>query len=413
MEKHNSKNKHQLLSSGPEFFEDLLLEIDSAQDYIIIKSFLWRNDEIGINLAERLQQAASRGVKILVLKDRIGAFYEYGQQNGQSYFHDQPKNEPLIDTHSLHTLYLQSRVLAKFYGNGISVQEPNPQQHELKENPNCTVVDGYKLYDHSKVIVVDGKSAYIGGITFGNEFYKDENRWIDYMLKIEDEEECERLLQVLRGGVDDQDKTKLQFISDSALRAEDSSMHRYALDFMDASEDELVVEMPFLGNPDYINKITDLVKRNVNVVIVLPAMAASHHFRNLHFLKRLWRQVDGSDDLNVALLNSMVHSKLLVRDGEEALVGSHNFHMDTSVLEETNVHVRESELAEQIRGRILQDFNEGERFTNQVMWGRIIAQSRAEYAMIKVQTLMSILRRGEIERVRGICSELVGEIITS
>ena len=60
--------------------------IAEAKDFILIKQFLWRNDETGRRVAESLFEAMERGVKVYIHKDRIGAFHEYGERTGQSFF---------------------------------------------------------------------------------------------------------------------------------------------------------------------------------------------------------------------------------------------------------------------------------------------------------------------------------------
>ena len=396
----------EILNSGVEFFQDMEGVIGEAKDFILIKQFLWRNDETGRRVAESLLSAMERGVKVYIHKDRIGAFHEYGERTGQSFFHDEPQSDSVFNTHSLKTVYAQSRLMfSRFYGNGgVSPQLVNPLKNELVQHPNSEIIDDFKLYDHSKVIVVDGRIAYVGGVGFGDEFRGNEGEkpWCDYMLKIVDEEECLKLLRLLSGEEVEEDDSPFRFLRDS--------LHDYVLKFIGGAGESLFIEVPFLGHPDYINQITDVVRRGVKTVVVLPAKANSHHYRNLHFLKRLIRQVDGSDHLSVRLTPEMVHGKVAIAD-DAMLLGSHNLHMDRAVLEETAVKTNDKALVGHMRERIMENAAGGDDFDNSAGWGKIIIPSRMEYTSIKFQTLMMTVRIKEIMRCRGMCNESVKALI--
>ena len=105
--------------------------------------------------------------------------------------------------------------------------------------PNSEIIDDFKLYDHSKVIVVDGKIAYVGGVGFGDEFRGNEGEkpWRDYMLKVVDERECSKLLRLLSGEKDEEDSSPFQFLHDS--------LHDYVLRFIDGARESLFIEVPF------------------------------------------------------------------------------------------------------------------------------------------------------------------------
>ena len=62
----------ELLICGKRFFERLAESIRTAQTSIIVNMFIWRNDELGVALAQLLLDAADRGVRISICKDRYG-----------------------------------------------------------------------------------------------------------------------------------------------------------------------------------------------------------------------------------------------------------------------------------------------------------------------------------------------------
>ncbi len=374
-------SEYKLLSSGSEFFDDLLKEIKTAQKTIVIKAFLWRNDECGQCVANAVREAADRGVKVSIIKDRIGAFYEYGEGNGQSFFHDNPYPDHYFSTHGLYSIYIQSRFFSWFYGNERSRPAFNPYRKSVVGNLNIRVLDQYKLYDHSKVIMIDGNVSYLGGIGFGNEFFLEtKDKWIDYMVKIRGTQNKE-----------------LHFIIDRKLQEKGSSIHKYTLQFIAEAKEKLVVQMPFLGHPDYINALTERVKHGVKVIIIMPKRAASHHWRNLHFIKRLRRQASRSPLLEVVTTDGMVHSKVILRDDRAIFFGSHNLSFDDSTFNETNIMSTEPTIVNALREKVMQNYQDGERHQESLSWLKILPPSRAEFVMVKYQTFIKWVRRKKIE----------------
>lgn len=413
MENSCEQTKLVILDSGEEFFDDLFEQISFADRYILIKQFLWRNDKTGQTVAQKLLEAMERGVKVVILKDRIGAFHEYGEREGQSFFHDDLLNDSLTSVHSLSTVYAQSNLLfSKFYRNGVTPQQKNPLRDSIVEHPNATVIDGYKLYDHSKVIVIDGEVAYVGGIGFGDEFSASDEKWADYMVKIDDTSAVENLLRILATGFSSQNgPTSTRFHTGYSMSLEGTSLHDHVVDTIHNSRRELLIEMPFLGNPDYIKAIAACVRAGVKVCIILPKKAPSHHYRNLHFLKTLTNRVGTPENLDIVMSPSIVHGKSIVSDNTVALLGSHNLHMDSCVLEETILETRNQELIALMRARLMAVLASGEHEKFPPPWREIIVQSRLEYLSVKLQTLMSRLRAREIYRVRELCRQEIQKLI--
>ena len=70
-------------------FQTVLNRIDAAKTSIVIHMFVWRNDDIGNAIGERILQAAERGVRILIKKDVGAIMYERIEMNQKSFFNKQ------------------------------------------------------------------------------------------------------------------------------------------------------------------------------------------------------------------------------------------------------------------------------------------------------------------------------------
>jgi cardiolipin synthase len=64
----------QLYFSGDEYFRDLIHSIHAAKDEIILESYIFDMDPIGLRVLKALSMAQSRGVKVQILVDGVGSF---------------------------------------------------------------------------------------------------------------------------------------------------------------------------------------------------------------------------------------------------------------------------------------------------------------------------------------------------
>ena len=143
-------NRFQLLVDGPTFFSAMLADIQAAQHYILLEMYLVNPGSVSQRFFQAFCQAAERGVQVYLLLD------DYGARGITSYTRQQ-----LINC-------------------GVHLCFYNPVQL----NRHGLLV----FRDHRKLMVVDGKTAYVGGTGLVDEFdslnYPEKN-WRENMVKIE------------------------------------------------------------------------------------------------------------------------------------------------------------------------------------------------------------------------------------
>lgn len=138
-----------LYTSGYDFFPALLHEISLAQHHIHIDIFIFEDDELGNLIADALIDRAEHGVEVRVIYDDVGcwkvknAFYERMRNAG-------------IDIHPF--------MPVKF--------------------PAFTSKANYR--NHRKIIVIDGKVGFIGGMNFATRYVKGTGTqpWRDTMMRV-------------------------------------------------------------------------------------------------------------------------------------------------------------------------------------------------------------------------------------
>jgi cardiolipin synthase len=127
-------NDIELLETGDRAYAEMGNAIDSAEHSIIVESYIFDHDRIGLRIADKLIAAHTRGVQVRVLVDAVGARY----------------STPSIIGH--------------FQKAGVPV-----------DAFNGNVIIGLKLpyanlRTHRKIIVVDGRIAFTGGMNIREAF---------------------------------------------------------------------------------------------------------------------------------------------------------------------------------------------------------------------------------------------------
>jgi cardiolipin synthase len=122
-----------LLVDGDAAFEAIFAAIDAAERYILVEFYIVRDDDLGRRLAERLSARAREGLRVCLLYDRVGSHRAAGRYwNGM--------REAGVEVRPFEVTRPLERVLRLNYRN------------------------------HRKIVVADGRIAFIGGPNVGDEY---------------------------------------------------------------------------------------------------------------------------------------------------------------------------------------------------------------------------------------------------
>lgn len=147
-------NQVKLLKNGKAKFADMFDAIAQAKHHIHLEYFNFRNDSIASVLFELLAQKAAEGVEVRALFDAFG---------------NMSNNQPLKNKH-----------LKEIRARGIEIYKFDPIRfpyvnHVLKR-------------DHRKIVVIDGKVAYTGGMNVADYYLNGTphvGSWRDMHMSIE------------------------------------------------------------------------------------------------------------------------------------------------------------------------------------------------------------------------------------
>ncbi len=140
------------LVDGRRFFPELDREISAARQSVDLQVYIYDNDDIAVRYADRLKSKAGQ-IPVRVMYDDMGS----------SFAHTSPPETPaprgfIPPTDMTRYLRTDSKVRVR--------RTLNP----------------WLVADHSKLIVVDRKVAFMGGMNIGREYYSE---WHDLMVRVD------------------------------------------------------------------------------------------------------------------------------------------------------------------------------------------------------------------------------------
>lgn len=153
----SDNNSVTLLMSGQEKFDDMFSAIRQARSSVHLEYFNFRNDSIASLLFDILAEKAAQGVEVRALFDGFG---------------NDSNNQPLKKEH-----------LKKIRSNGIEIYEFDPIRFPW--------VNHVFHRDHRKIVVIDGKIAYTGGMNVADYYItgtEQVGEWRDMHCRIEGDE---------------------------------------------------------------------------------------------------------------------------------------------------------------------------------------------------------------------------------
>ena len=129
-------NKLTLLQDGPSTYNAMFTAIRNARDTINLETYIFESGEIGDKFKALLLEKQAHGVQVNLIYDSVGCL-------------DTPKE------------FFQSMI-----DNGIQIVEFNPV-NPLAHNSKTWLLNNR---DHRKLLIVDGRIAFVGGINISNAY---------------------------------------------------------------------------------------------------------------------------------------------------------------------------------------------------------------------------------------------------
>jgi cardiolipin synthase len=298
-------NRITLLENGDKFFPQLIRRINRAENEIFIETFILEEDRVGTALQKALIRAAKRGVWISITTDSYGSYF------------------------------LASEYIKNLTEAGVVFQIFDPQPSWFNARP--------KLFRrlHRKIVVVDGRYAFIGGINFSHEHMIEHGSTAkqDYTAEIEgpivwtirqyckayvrtaNDSHLGQLLQRARNPPKVGKATMAFVARDNRLRRNDIEK-AYLLGIRKARKRIYIANAYFFPSFRMLHALRGAAKRGVEVVVILqgePDIPLA-----LRAARCLYDELTIGGIKVYEYLERPLHAKIALIDDEWSTIGSSN-----------------------------------------------------------------------------------------
>lgn len=365
-------NKVMLLQDGPATFQAMFAAIRGARDHIHLETYIIEDDDVGRQFADALIERQSGGVQVTLMYDSVGsigtpaAFFE--------------------------------RLIAA----GVRVVEFNPV------NP-LTAARGWEVNrrDHRKILIVDGRIAFVGGINIssvyspGSARARSANRvpgalpWRDTHLQVEGPvvAQFQRLFLASWEKQKGEALAPREFfptpvvVGRDVVRAIGSSpdeplSHMYATLISAIGSAETSVHLTnayFVPDPQLLAALIEAARRGVDVKVIVPSSTDSGLV--FHAGRRSYAQLLAGGVKLYQRRGGMLHAKTALIDGVWSTVGSTNLDWRSFLHnDEANAVVLGPEFGAQMQAAFAADLAASDPITVESWAQRPLADRMREFA---------------------------------
>jgi cardiolipin synthase len=336
-------NAVDLLVDGEATFDSILAGVAEAREYILFQFYMIRDDELGGRVRDALVERARAGVRVYLLFDEVGS------------------------------LGLSRRFLRSMTDEGIEVSPFRPTRGRGNRFQ-------LNFRNHRKMVVVDGKTGWVGGLNVGDEYVGRHERlspWRDTHLRVRGPVVLQLQLTVLAdwywatrenpevnwtptavdpepGATEGAGQHAIILPTGPVTEHETASLFFVAA--LAAAQERAWIAAPYFVPDDAVMKALKLAAlRGVDVRILttlqsdsLPVRLAAFHYR--YRLRGLGIRFS-------AYAPGFMHQKVMLVDDYLSYVGSHNFDNRSFRLNfEVGAVVVDADFAREVAAMLERDF---------------------------------------------------------
>ena len=335
-------NKVEVLKNGEETFSAIIDELKKAEDHIHLEYYIIRNDNIGKKIKDILIEKAKSGVEVRLIFDSVGCWN-----------------------------------LSKKYINDL--KEAGVQVNEFCPVAIPVLSRELNYRNHRKIIVIDGKVGFLGGLNIGDEYLGCDEKlgfWRDthIMVKGEGVYSLQNIFlkdfQFVSGEYikDRKYYPKLRHYGEELIQITSSgpdsdwkSIMQAYFTMISNAQESIWIHTPYLVPGESITSaLISAALSGVDVRLIIPNKPD-------HILV-YWASRGNIEELLKAGVKiytyekGFIHSKVLIVDGVAASVGSAN--LDIRSLEinfEVNLFIYDVEIIDKLKKDFTKDLTDSNR----------------------------------------------------
>lgn len=340
-----SGNAVALLENGASYFPALEAAIDAAEREIFLQTYIFNDDGTGRRIAAALSRAALRGVAVRVMVDGFGG----------RVFVNRLMQHLLADGVQVLIYRRELRLLSL-------------RRHRLRRL-------------HAKVVVIDGRVAFVGGINIIDDYDPGGpvHPRYDYAVRVEGPllepitASAQRLWRLVAwASFRRRQRVPLRALPQAqpagriraAFLIRDNLRHRHDIEdaylaaIAGAREEVLIACAYFFPGRRFRQALVEAAGRGVKVTLLLQGLA--DHPVQAYATRALYPHLLGHGIRLFEYHRSYLHAKVAVIDGRWATVGSSNIDPFSLLLaREANVFVNDRDFARQLRRSLMRAIAEG------------------------------------------------------
>ncbi|WP_241687817.1 cardiolipin synthase [Janthinobacterium sp. 17J80-10] len=305
-------NATRLLVDGASTYHAMFQEIRSAQDHINLETYIYDEEGIGERLGKLLVEKQAQGVQVNLMYDSIGS------------------------------LSTRKEFFEELREQGINVCEFNPV------NPLRGKIFSLNNRDHRKILVVDGKVGYTGGINISSVYSRSStvrakrtgtpHPWRDTQIEVRgpaakefqelfldswQRQQCPELARKnYYPAVAPQGITVVRTLG-SSPRDEVNLIYIELLSaILHASKSIHMTMAYFVPDPQTVDALKNAAQRGVTVSLVLPSV--SDVWSTLYAARSYYTELLQAGVMIYERKGALLHAKTVVIDGVWSTVGSSN-----------------------------------------------------------------------------------------
>lgn len=249
------KGRIRFLVDGGEYFGRLMESIENARESVDIRTYIFDNDDFAVAMADELRRR-SRDVRVRIMLDSIGNMLA-----------TQADPESLPDDYK-HPLSMHAYI-----------ERDSDVRVRNMTNPWFTG-------DHTKTTIIDGKTAFVGGMNIGREYRYE---WHDMMMEVTgpvvDQLQFESDKAWSRGGLFGDFANAARFLRGKHERADrdgypvrilqtrnfNSQIHRAQIAAIQNAKRRILIENAYFSDDRTIYELAKARRRGVDVRVIIPS----------------------------------------------------------------------------------------------------------------------------------------------
>jgi cardiolipin synthase len=330
-----------LITHGQSALTEILQSIEKAQEKIFIRMYMWRDDDCGGMVLDKLVEALKKNadLKVIIEKDVFGSLV----YNLQHLISLGRKGGDIFSSYRWHNI-------EPVYKNRLTLIMRGSRMPLSRKS------------DHSKIFVFDDDKALVGGMNIANDYLQKQS-WKDYMLILTGVM-VKYFVEALKAVAHVGNVRNMEVV----MSSHHWRVKRRILKSLKRAKKSVWIEHGYITDNNILRQLRRLGRRGIEVNVIVPKKSDGAYNVNMHSIYKLIRSTailhKSIKKLKVYLYPGMIHAKAIVIDNKTVLLGSANLTYGSFVImRETLLIIDQEALAKKLQASMSEHIEQSELIT--------------------------------------------------